>query len=86
VCLICVFTEGAEVDDCEEGAGFTDAVSAVSEEKEVAASAIGEIFEFTGRDFLPFLEDSIITLIELLQHFHEEVRKSSVTSLFSKLL
>ncbi|KAF0447599.1 ARM repeat-containing protein [Gigaspora margarita] len=59
--------------------------SAVIDEKEIAAEAIGEIFENTRSHFLPYVESTLKELIELSNHHSESVRKVVVGSLFSFL-
>ncbi|CAG8717211.1 14443_t:CDS:2, partial [Dentiscutata heterogama] len=59
--------------------------SAVVDEKEIAAEAIGEIFENTRSHFLPYVESTLQELIKLSNHHSETVRKVVVGSLFSFL-
>ncbi|CAG8721801.1 8732_t:CDS:10, partial [Cetraspora pellucida] len=59
--------------------------TAVVDEKEVAAEAIGEIFENTRSHFLPYVESTLQELIKLSNHHSESVRKVVVGSLFSFL-
>ncbi|CAG8828572.1 30495_t:CDS:2, partial [Racocetra persica] len=59
--------------------------SAVVDEKEVAAEAIGEIFENTRSHFIPYVESTLQELIKLSNHHSESVRKVVVGSLFSFL-
>ncbi|KAJ3012062.1 hypothetical protein HKX48_006511 [Thoreauomyces humboldtii] len=76
--------------DSEEGdddhhAGYSTS-SAVAEEKESAVDALGQICSASKAAFMPYAEDSVAVFIKLLQHHHEGVRKSAVTSLFAFLL
>ncbi|KAI9636830.1 putative importin beta-4 subunit [Dioszegia hungarica] len=57
--------------------------SAVAIEKEVAADAIGELFTATKAAFMPFVEESVTVLFELLDHYYEGIRKSVIVALFS---
>jgi hypothetical protein len=55
----------------------------VAIEKEVAADAIGELFTATKAAFMPFVEESVTVLFELLDHYYEGIRKSVIVALFS---
>ncbi|KAF9105739.1 hypothetical protein BGX29_011522 [Mortierella sp. GBA35] len=59
--------------------------SAVADEKEVAADTIGELFQFTGSTFLPYVESTVKELLELSTHLADGVRKASCRSLFNFL-
>lgn len=55
--------------------------TAVGVEKAVAADALGEIFSYTRNGFLPFIEQSIEELINLLNHYYQGIRKSAIGAL-----
>jgi hypothetical protein len=55
--------------------------SSIAVEKEIAADTFGSLFEFTRGHFLPFLEESTLELVDLLKHYYEGIRKSSVETL-----
>jgi hypothetical protein len=57
--------------------------SAIAIEKEVAADTIGELFAATKAAFVPYIEQSIQVLIDLLEHYYEGIRKSAVGALFA---
>jgi hypothetical protein len=87
------FTTGAndkdDEDDLEEEtdldaleAMFSKVNSAVAIEKEVAADTIGELFNATKGAFLPYIEECVQVLIDLLDHYYEGIRKSAVGALF----
>ncbi|KAI8380680.1 armadillo-type protein [Blakeslea trispora] len=59
--------------------------SAIADEKEFAADALGEIFESTQTHFLPYVESAVQELTELSFHLFDGVRKAVVGSLFSFL-
>ncbi|OBZ84924.1 putative importin subunit beta-4 [Choanephora cucurbitarum] len=59
--------------------------SAIADEKEFAADALGEIFESTQQHFLPYVESAVQELTELSFHLFDGVRKAVVGSLFSFL-
>ncbi|KAF9336466.1 hypothetical protein BG006_008593 [Podila minutissima] len=59
--------------------------SAIADEKEVAADAIGELFQHTRSAFLPYVESSVKELINLTSHMSDGVRKASCGALFNFL-
>jgi len=59
--------------------------TAVADEKEVAADAVSEIFEYTKEDFLPYLDNILNHLIKLTAYYSDTVRKASVAALFNFL-
>lgn len=73
--------DGEDEDD-ESAFNFN---SAIADEKEFAADALGEIFESTQAHFLPYVEQSVEQLTELSFHLFDGVRKAVVGSLFSFL-
>jgi HEAT repeat protein len=56
--------------------------SAIAEEKETAADALGELFSSIKAPFLPYVQESVNALLELLEHYNERVRKSALSSLY----
>jgi hypothetical protein len=64
---------------------FSKVNSAVAIEKEVAADTIGELFAATKAAFVPYIEETVQVLIDLLDHYYEGIRKSAVGALFSFL-
>ncbi|KAF7309755.1 Importin N-terminal domain-containing protein [Mycena indigotica] len=58
-----------------------DANSAIAVEKEIAADTIGTLFAATKSQFLPFVEQCTMQLIDLLSHYYEGIRKSATDSL-----
>jgi len=57
-------------------------VTAVAMEKEIAAEVFGDIITHTRREFLPFLEDTVQTLLELIEHPYEGIRKAALGTLW----
>lgn len=55
--------------------------SAIAVEKEIAADTMGTIFAATKNHFLPYIETCTLTLVELLAHYYEGIRKSATDSL-----
>ncbi|KAI9363287.1 armadillo-type protein [Pilaira anomala] len=82
---------GSEIDltlgdgDDEDDESAFNFNSAIADEKEFAADALGELFESTQTHFLPYVEESVQELTELSYHLFDGVRKAVVGSLFSFL-
>ncbi|KAI8388178.1 armadillo-type protein [Radiomyces spectabilis] len=74
--------DGDEEEDDLSALNFN---SAVADEKEFAADALGELFENTRSHFLPYVEASINELTQLSFHLFDGVRKAVTGSLFSFL-
>ncbi|KIJ55832.1 hypothetical protein M422DRAFT_63753 [Sphaerobolus stellatus SS14] len=69
-----------EVIDLDE---LLKTTSAICIEKQHAASVVGTIFVATKSHFLPYVEKVTLALVELLQHFSEDLRKAVYDSLFT---
>ncbi|KAF9432577.1 hypothetical protein BGZ76_010601 [Entomortierella beljakovae] len=73
-----------DADETEEDLNYVFR-SAIADEKEVAADTIGEIFQYTGTAFLPYVESTVKELVELVNHMADGVRKASTAALFGFL-
>ncbi|GAA5927116.1 uncharacterized protein JCM15063_000459 [Sporobolomyces koalae] len=70
-----------DIDSDDEEAMFK-ASTAIAIEKECAADALAEVFDHTGKAFLPYIEPSIKAVLPgLNHHWHDGIRKSSVAAL-----
>lgn len=80
-------TLGGEDEDEEEDdlSALNNINSAVADEKEFAADALGELFENTRSHFLPYVEESVQALLEATANLFDGVRKASLGSLFAFL-
>ncbi|GLB41795.1 putative ARM repeat-containing protein [Lyophyllum shimeji] len=58
-----------------------DVNSAIAVEKEIAADTIGTVFAACQAHFFPYVEQSALALVELLNHYYEGIRKSATDSL-----
>ncbi|TBU45281.1 ARM repeat-containing protein [Dichomitus squalens] len=58
-----------------------DVNSTICIEKEIAADTIGVLFAHTKGHFLPYVEQCTVTLVELLSHYYDGIRKSATDSL-----
>ncbi|KAJ2135010.1 hypothetical protein IW136_004441, partial [Coemansia sp. RSA 678] len=67
-------------DDDDMPLGFN---TAISDEKEVAADAVGQLFASTTTAFLPYVEEITAELIKLLDHFSDTARKAATVALFT---
>lgn len=67
-------------DDCSSTASSTK-----PEETELAIDALGQLFESTKTEFLPYAEESVETLVVAIGHSSAGVRKAAVASLFAHL-
>ena len=56
--------------------------NAIAEEKEGAIDALGEIIEYTGDKFMPYLPKTLQIVQELCDHSSDGVRKASMETLF----
>ncbi|KAJ1848292.1 hypothetical protein LPJ70_001104, partial [Coemansia sp. RSA 2708] len=75
--------EGSEMggdDDDDEPFNIN---TAVSDEKEVAADAVGQLFASTTTAFLPYVEEITAELVQLLNHYSDTARKAATVSLFT---
>ena len=73
----------ADMDDEEWDSDddFT-ALNAVAEEKEIAVEIIGDIMTHATRDCVPYMEKTIETLLPLISHDYEGVRRATISTLF----
>jgi len=68
---------GEDDDDWDD---FTT-VTAVAQEKEIAAEIIGDILSHTTQDFLPYLEKTVEVVLPLVEHPYEGVRRAAISTL-----
>ena len=74
--------DAIEADSDDEWDDDLDVVSAVAQEKEIAVEVLGDILTHTTRDYLPYLEKTIETVVPLLEHSYEGVQKAAISTLF----
>ena len=68
----------ADGDDDEIEEEDFDIATALALEKQVAADALGELFEQLGQPFIPYVESSVKALLLTLDHIYEGVRQSGI--------
>jgi hypothetical protein len=74
--------ETIEVDDDDDFEDITNPVTAVAMEKEIAIEVIGDVLAHTRSKFVPYLENTISTILPLVDHSYEGVRKTSLGTLW----
>ncbi|KAF2745354.1 ARM repeat-containing protein [Sporormia fimetaria CBS 119925] len=57
-------------------------VTAVAMEKEIAVEVFGDLITHTRRDFLPYLENTIAKVMELVDHTYEGLRKAALSTMW----
>ncbi|KAF2117365.1 armadillo-type protein [Lophiotrema nucula] len=57
-------------------------VTAVAMEKEIAAEVYGDIISHTRREYLPYLEETVTNLLQLVEHTYEGIRKAALGTLW----
>jgi len=69
--------DGEEDDDWD---GFTT-VTAVAQEKEIAVEILGDILTHVTQDYLPYFEKTVETVLPLVDHPYEGVRRAAISTL-----
>jgi hypothetical protein len=59
-----------------------EGVTAVAMEKEIAAEVYGDIITHTRREYIPYLEETVTKLLELVDHSYEGIRKAALGTLW----
>jgi hypothetical protein len=68
-----------DIEDMDSTSGENvQIMSEITHEKEVAISTLGDFFEATEQSFLPYVSQSLNFGLELLDHYHEQVRQAAV--------
>lgn len=57
-------------------------VSAIAMEKEIAAEVFGDIITHTREQYVPYLEETVTKLLELVEHSYEGIRKAALGTLW----
>jgi importin-4 len=73
-----------DFEDMDDDDEFDDisAVTAVAMEKEIAVEVVGDVITSTRRNYLPYIQQTVETVLELIDHSYEGVRKAAVGTLF----
>ena len=69
--------EPVEVEDIDFDKTL-DVNSAIAVEKDIAADTMGTLFAAAGKNFLPYVEQCSLELIELTKHYYEGIRPQVV--------
>ncbi|CAG8960023.1 hypothetical protein HYFRA_00013211 [Hymenoscyphus fraxineus] len=73
--------DGMENDDDEfDPDGF--GVSAIAFEKEIAIEVLGDVLSHTRKNFVPYFEKTIESVMGLVEHHYEGVRKTAIATLW----
>lgn len=59
-----------------------NAMNAVAQEKEVAVEVLGDIMSHTGHDYLPYMEKTIESIMPLVDHSYDGVRRAAIGALY----
>jgi importin-4 len=74
--------DAMEDDDDDDDWDDLTAVTAVALEKEISVEVIGDILTHTRQKFLPYLEKTVETIVGMVEHSYEGVRKAAVSTLW----
>ena len=69
-------------DDDDDDWDDLDVVSAVAQEKEIAIEAMGDVLTHCTKEYLPYMEKTIETVLPLVEHSYEGVQKAALSTLF----
>ncbi|TVY19053.1 putative importin subunit beta-4 [Lachnellula arida] len=69
-------------EDDDEDWDDLEAVTAVAFEKEIAIEVLGDVLSHTRKNFVPYFEKAIETIMGLVEHSYEGVRKTAVGTLW----
>jgi len=69
-------------DDDDDAWDELTAVTAVALEKEIAVEVLGDVLTHTRKEYLPYLEKTIETVLSLVEHPYEGVRKAAIGTLY----
>ncbi len=72
--------DGEDGDDGDDWDEFTT-VTAVAQEKEIAVEIVGDILTHATQDYLPYLEKTVETVLPLVEHPYEGVRRAAISTL-----
>ncbi len=71
-----------DADDDDEAWDELTGATAVAMEKEIALDVIADVVSHTGKEYLPYYEKTIESILELVDHSYEGVRKSAISALW----
>jgi hypothetical protein len=74
--------DGMEDDDDDDDWDDLTAVTAVALEKEIAVEVIGDVLSHTRKNFVPHFQKTIETVMPLVEHSYEGVRKAAIGTLW----
>jgi hypothetical protein len=76
--------DGMEDDDDDDDDDWDDlgGISAVAFEKEIAIEVLGDVLSHTRNNFVPYFERTVETVMGLVEHHYEGVRKTALGTLW----
>lgn len=74
--------DGMEGDDDDAAWDDIGGVSAIAFEKEIAIEVLGDVLSHTRKHFVPYFEKTIETVMGLVEHHYEGVRKTAIATLW----
>lgn len=72
----------AAMEDDDDDWDDLGGVTAVAMEKEIAAEVFGDIITHTRAEYMPYLENTVTKLLELVEHDYEGIRKAALGTLW----
>lgn len=74
--------DSMEDDDDDDDWDDLSAVTAVALEKEIAIEVLGDVLSHTRQHFVPYFEKTVETIVPLVEHSYEGVRKAAIGTLW----
>jgi hypothetical protein len=74
--------DGMEEDDDDDDWDDLTAVTAVALEKEIAVEVLGDVISHTRKHFVPYFQKAVETVMPLVEHNYEGVRKAAIGTLW----
>jgi hypothetical protein len=72
------------MEDMDDDDAWSDfgAITAVAMEKEIAVEVIADVLSHTRKNFIPYFEKTIETVVGLVEHQYEGIRKCAIATLW----
>ncbi|KAL8669846.1 MAG: hypothetical protein Q9168_005586 [Polycauliona sp. 1 TL-2023] len=74
--------DGMEDDDDDDDWADLQAVTAVAQEKEIAVEVVGDIVTHLTREYIPYIEKTVETILPMCEHPYEGVRRGAIGTLY----
>lgn len=76
------YDDDAFVDIDGIDAAFNSVSSEIANEKRIAVATLGEVFQSTKTAFLPCLQETVQTIVPILEHYDADLRSTAMSTLF----